>query len=422
MDAPDTTLTADGLARRERVRTGAALVLAHECERPHAGSVRLRLEEGTTVSLGRGAARSAVATGGELAIRVPDPWMSSDHARIEWWGGRWILADDSKNGSIVDGVSVARTVLEHGSLVELGRTLFLFFEFLPLEPDLPAVREVLPAAFTASLDPAWESEQARLFRIGSTSVPVLLVGEPGTGKHALARALHEHSGRGGPLVTLACAGLGEHEAEEGLRGGRGGTVILENVGALPLAAQARLLAVLEGHEGGVIAMAEQELDEQVAAGAFRADLLAWIARARTIVPQLAERRADLGLLVAALHERLFPAGHPGFELGAMRAMLRYAWPGNVRELEEALVAARALAGDAMVHVAHLPEAVRATPRAGIAPPVVLDEEDKELYDRLRAALRDHRGNISAVARELGKDRVQIHRWMKRFGLDFDRFR
>lgn len=417
MDAPDTTLTADGAGRQDRRRTEAVLVLAHECGRPHAGSVRYRLAEETKVALGRGAARSAGVERGELAIRVPDPWMSVDHARIESWGGRWLLLDDSKNGSIVDGVPVTRTVLEHGSLIELGRTLFLFFEFLPIASEVPAIHEVAPAAFAGSLDPTWEAELARVFRIGSTEIPVLIVGEAGTGKRALARALHEHSGRRGAFVHV-----GEDELEDGLTRARDGTAVLEDLGAMSLGAQARLLALLASHRGGVIATAERELDERVADGTFRADLLAWIGRARATVPALADRRADLGLLIASLHRRLFGDAHPGFELGAMRALLRYPWPGNVGELEQVLVAARAAAGDAAVLPAHLPEALQAMPRPGVAPPVVVDEDDKELYDKLRAALREHRGNISAVARVFAKDRVQIHRWMKKFGFDFDRYR
>ena len=142
-----TTLSihADGKAGRNGPRPEPVLVLVLECGRPRAGSVRYRLSDLTVVSLGRGSERRAEKAGTELTIRVPDKWMSSKHARIEPSFGRWMLVDtESKNGSIVDGHTTKRAVLTDGSLIELGHTLFIFFERMPINEEAPALLELTP--------------------------------------------------------------------------------------------------------------------------------------------------------------------------------------------------------------------------------------------------------------------------------------
>jgi DNA-binding NtrC family response regulator len=155
----------------------------------------------------------------------------------------------------------------------------------------------------------------------------------------------------------------------------------------------------------------------VADQAFRHDLFARLAGFRISVPPLAERRCDLGILIGALHARLFPAEHPGFDIDAARLLLRYPWPLNVRELEQALATAQVLANGEPVRAEHLPDTVRSGRPPGAPRPVVLSESDQKVRDQVVAALREHQGNVSAVARALDKDRKQIQRWIKRFGLD-----
>jgi transcriptional regulator with PAS, ATPase and Fis domain len=172
----------------------------------------------------------------------------------------------------------------------------------------------------------------------------------------------------------------------------------------------------------VVAATHRDLDDMVAEQTFRHDLFARLAGFRIMVPPLAERRADLGLLVGALHARLFPADHPGFDIDAARLLLRYPWPLNVRELEQALAAAQVLAGNELVRAEHLPDTVRSGRPPGAPRPVVLSETDQKVRDQVVAALREHQGNVSAVARALDKDRKQIQRWIKRFGLDPSSYR
>ena len=455
-----TTLSihADGKAGRTGPRLEPVLVLVLECGRPRAGSVRYRLSDLTVVSLGRGTERRSEKAGTELAVRVPDKWMSSKHARIEPSFGRWMLVDtESKNGSIVDGHTTKRAVLTDGSIIELGHTLFIFFERMPILEEAPAMLELTPEEGVpglASLDPSWHHELDRIRQIASSEIPMLVEGESGSGKEVVARAIHTLSDRKGFFVPVNCGAIAENLVESELfgykkgafsgaqsdhpglvRSADGGTLFLDEIGDLPPSSQAALLRVLQEREvmpvGGtravpidlrVVAATHRDLDEMVANHSFRHDLFARLAGFRISVPTLNERRADLGVLIGALHKRIFPAEHPGFEIDAARLLLRYPWPLNIRELEQALATAQVLAGAEPVRAEHLPDTVRSGRPPGAPRPVVLSEMDQKVRDQVVAALREHQGNVSAVARALDKDRKQIQRWIKRFALDPSMYR
>jgi transcriptional regulator of acetoin/glycerol metabolism len=105
-------------------------------------------------------------------------------------------------------------------------------------------------------------------------------------------------------------------------------------------------------------------------------------------------------------------------------MWRYAWPGNVRELDHCVHAAVLLAEGGKIGLAQLPEAMRSSleVRAPRGEPAELSEEDMERREQLLHLLHSHAGNISAVAREMGKERKQVHRWLERYGIDPASFR
>jgi transcriptional regulator with AAA-type ATPase domain len=450
----------------ERRRAGMAephplLVLALECSRPGALSARWTLSGLAAVHLGRGHDRRAERTSTELTVRVPDRWMSSRHARIENSFGRWVLVDtDSKNGSMVNGQPTRRAVLADGDLIELGHTLFLFLDRVPMFDDDPRDVDLgvtrLASPGLATLLPEYARELSRLCEVAGSDISVLIEGESGTGKELLARAVHTVSGRPGSFVAVNCGALpanlveselfgykrgafsGANADQPGLvRAADGGTLFLDEIGDLPAASQAALLRVLQEREvmpvGGtrpvavdlrVVAATHRDLDEMIAGGGFRHDLFARLAGFRIEVPSLSERRTDIGLLIGLLHQRIFngKSPHPGFDVEAARMLLRYPWPLNVRELEQTLATAAVLAKEHEVAPEHLPESVRTGRAPGAARPVVLNEADQKQRDALVAALREHAGNISAVARAMGKDRKQIQRWIKRFGLDTTEYR
>jgi DNA-binding NtrC family response regulator len=165
---------------------------------------------------------------------------------------------------------------------------------------------------------------------------------------------------------------------------------------------------------------------------FRADLWARMSGVRVELVPLRDRREDLGLLIGSLLRRLAEerADAIRFQVKAVRALLAHDWPLNVRELEKTLGAALALATDGTIGLTHLPPAFGEAPEAPAAPAAAaspaaaeaedtlpFSEADLETRAQLIRLLEEHRGSIAAVARAMGKARIQIQRWVKRFEID-----
>jgi transcriptional regulator with GAF, ATPase, and Fis domain len=435
-------------------RLAPFLFLVVECSRPLALSVRYSLEGIDAVIIGRGKERSAVCSteGGRAVLRVevPDARMSSSHARLERGLGHWTIEDTgSKNGTLQNGVEVKRSRIADGDVLALGYTSFIVRHALPVvseEAVVDAARLAAQPPGMLTLVPELARARGRLRQIASSAVTVMLSGETGTGKEVMARAVHELSGRSGDFVAVNCGALpdtlieselfghkkgafsGAVEDRPGLiRAAHGGTLLLDEIGDLPAASQAAFLRVLQEREvvpvGSnrpikvdirLISATHHDLDELVARGRFRADLLARISGFHLDLPPLRDRREDLGLLIGALLPRLAGPAAESVTLSeeAARLLLRYDWPHNIRELEQVLAAALVLAGPEPIGAAHLGDGLRNQP----------DDDPQDLRERLVALLTQHAGNVSAVARAMGKARMQIHRWIKRFELNLDDYR
>jgi transcriptional regulator with GAF, ATPase, and Fis domain len=281
----------------------------------------------------------------------------------------------------------------------------------------------------------------------ASAATVLLFGESGTGKSLCAQALHACSARSdGPLVTVSLAALsptlleselfgheegaftGAHRSRRGrFRMADGGTLVLEDVGSLPLELQGKLLRVLQerqveplGAESPlavdvrVVATAQTDLTREVEAGTFRKDLYWRLAVVPLEVPPLRDRLEDLPLLVAALSGRLHGKhGLPPRALSdaAMQRLASYPWPGNVLELENALE--RALVLSATDDGAAIgPEAFDFLDRGSsavadelceraLAHGLTLKEIETALLQR---AVSEAHGNLTAAARKIGLTR------------------
>jgi two-component system NtrC family response regulator len=280
-------------------------------------------------------------------------------------------------------------------------------------------------------------------KVAPTNSTVLILGETGTGKELVARAVHQQSLRGEkPFVAVNCGALPETLIESELFGHKkgaftgaddhrvglfevahGGTIFLDEIGELPKSMQAKLLRVLESGEirrvgdnqafevdVRVVCATHRNLTEMVEAGDFREDLMYRINTFEIHIPALRDRAAD----IAALAEHLFRRFRPSlkeneklFTPEAIELLSRHTWPGNVRELANVIEHATILCDRPPITPEHLPQRFAASAKPGAGPaaakglrlvPMTLDElEMKAIYE----ALDRHEGNKPRAAEELG---------------------
>jgi len=439
------------------------LFLVMSCDRPGAPGLRCSLEHVDEVLVGRAERRHVTREDRSgvprLSLGVDDAWMSASHALLRRVLASWTIEDlGSKNGMLVSGRRCQRAELQDGDVVELGHTFFLFrARSRTAGESVEATALPPPPGGIATLLPSLGEALARVHAVARSTVPVVIRGETGTGKEVVASAVHALSGRTGAFQAVNCGALpanliesellgyrkgaftGAEEDRLGLvRSAHGGTLFLDEIGDLPLTAQAALLRVLQEGEvqslGAtrhvkvdvrIVSATHRDLDALVAEEKFRADLLARLAGLTIELPPLRERREDLGLLTAALLQRHFPGRRVELLPEAARALLAWHWPLNVRELERCLQAAVVLAGDAPVGLRHLPPAIAAPDerpdRNGPAATAALAEPDRRRREEIVAALRESGGNVTAAAKALGKARVQVQRWMRRYRIDRSEF-
>jgi len=313
-------------------------------------------------------------------------------------------------------------------------------------------------------DPAMSALLDRLGRLSGRDIPVLVMGETGTGKEILARAIHHDSPRrAGPLVTVNCAALPEHLIESELFGyeegaftgarrkgspghilqAQGGTLFLDEIGDMPLALQARLLRVLQEREvvplgGGrpvavdiaVICATHRDIRALRASGAFRDDLYWRINGLVVHLPPLRERRDLPAIAQRLLHAQAARPGDavPTLDAAVLALFARHPWPGNIRQLASLLRTAVALHhGETCIGLAHLPEDFLDDVSAGpaVVPPGlpapgqdgVTGAAPASLQALTIAAieqcLRQHGGNVSAAARSLGIARNTLYRRLRK---------
>jgi DNA-binding NtrC family response regulator len=324
-----------------------------------------------------------------------------------------------------------------GKQLELGRALRRTERFETASPrgfDLiaasPAMRPVLDI----------------IERVGPSDANVLIRGENGTGKGVVARALHAASRRAPkPLVTVNAGGLSESIFESELFGhvkgaftdartdrtGRfeladGGTLFLDEIANLPLAGQAKLLRVVETGDfervGSsqtrrvdvrLLSATNAQLEDEVAAGRFRQDLLFRLNTVEIRIPPLRDRREDIPPLAAhflELHAQRYRKRVDAFDAQAMKALLDHAWPGNVRELEHVVERAVLMSNGTTIPRSAL----------GLQPPTEGRIDDMSIEDvealLIRKALVRFDGNVSKAADALGLSRGALYRRMQRYGL------
>jgi len=323
-------------------------------------------------------------------------------------------------------------------------------------PDLAAADTRIDPCGMVVASEAMRDLVALAARIAAADVPVLLTGPSGTGKEKLAEVIHANSPRRRrALVRVDVGALPESLLEAELFGaeagaftgagrrriGRfeaagGGTILLDEIGNLSTAGQARLLRVLQSGEitrlGSsqpirvdvrVVAATNADLARAITGGTFREDLYYRLAVIELQVPPLARRRADvLPLAEHFLAHAERPAGEaPAFDEASRRALLEHDWPGNVRELGNRVRRAALLARQGRVTPADLGLGPEALPAAGPprerAPEAVDEVAERR---RLEDLLVEHGGVVSRVAAALGLSRQALYRRMERLGIVLER--
>ena len=344
------------------------------------------------------------------------------------------------------------------SLEKLLLTTQHAVETARLRQENRALREgVGPEADLVGDGEAMTHLRGQIQRLAATQGTVLIVGEPGAGKEAVARALHRDSGRAGPFVAINSAAIAPNSMEEqlfgtegdaeGHRPGRfeeadGGVLFLDEVADMRPDVQARLTRVLQEQRftrlGGqrpihvdvrVIAATNRGLGDLVQEGAFRSDLYYRLNVFPLRVPPLRERTEDIPALAGYFMERhcqregLRPRA---FTASALEALGDYPWPGNVRELENVVERILILSEADPVNA----EGVR-TALGGAARPALPESlfdaplrEAREDFERhyLAYHLRNHRGNITRASSAAGLERTHLYRKLKQLGLEASDFK
>jgi len=297
--------------------------------------------------------------------------------------------------------------------------------------------------------PQMQAVFAFVRKVATTSAPVLILGENGTGKEMVARALHGRSPqRGGPFVAINCNAIPENLLESELFGhekgaftgahmqrrglietAAGGTLFLDEIGELPASLQVKLLRFLQEKTfqrvGGrqeiqsdarMIAATSVNLQESVASGTFREDLYFRLAVVVVTVPPLRDRGDDIGLVAREfLRHYGVQHGKPRltFAPDAMHALNLHRWPGNIRELQNRVQRAVIMAEGKRVTARDLELA----DASSALPPQTL-KQAREAVERelVQDALRRHSGNITSAALELGISRPTLYELMEKLGI------
>jgi transcriptional regulator with GAF, ATPase, and Fis domain len=468
--ARTTTITDDATTCEGRPADalgGVALIV-----RCASGAIAQLLHEAQAYLLGRAP---------DCGVVIQDDSVSRRHARLAFDGG-WRIEDlGSRNGTIVDGRTLRRgetARLAMGSVVTLGSATAVLqvggarFGTTDVREGDRSASERDAGAECVVRDAMMQRLYETLEVVAPSPLPVLIEGETGVGKELFACAIHARSKRGRhPLVQINCAAIpsamleselfgyergaftGATHAKPGLlETADGGSVLLDEVGELPLPLQAKLLRVLETGQcqrlGAlrprpidvrIISSTNRDLRRAVAEGSFRADLYHRLNGVPIRIPALRERRADVLPLAgyfAARMARTMGKAEPHLDDDAQAALEGHSWPGNVRELKNVVERAVVLArvdriGSAELHIDH-----QAPERRDTSPPradedaddlsVTADDDpasrslraELEAMERRRVvqALERCAHNQSRAAKLLGISRHALIARIERFGL------
>ncbi len=400
----------------------------------------------------------AIGRDPNASVSVADPEVSALHCELRAISEGVLLRDlGSTNGTFIGALRVTECVMTQPTDITVGTTQ------LRVEPS---TKKRVDVGFSdrfgglVGASPRMRRVFSILERVAPTPISVLIVGETGTGKEGVAKALHEASPRKGkPFVVVDCGSIPETLAESLLFGHEkgsftganerrkgaleeadGGTLFLDELGELPIDLQPKLLRALsekqvkrvgsstfEPIDVRVLAATRRDLGAEMNAGRFRSDLFFRIAQVRVELPPLRERLSDLPLLVEEICARVDRKPYAGAVLAwILQRMAAHDWPGNVRELvnvasvaatlaetPEAIDDVLTLARDSMPGGSARSE-TDASSSFSEAKRGAVAAFERAYFTEL--ALRS-KGNVSEMARQSGMERHHVRAYLRKYGIE-----
>ncbi len=334
-----------------------------------------------------------------------------------------------------------------------GAVLAAYRRAVDQQKNQPATKNTtsqpIPAAEIIGISPAFKQVLATVDKVAGTDANVLLLGENGTGKELIASLIHQRSRRKDEAFVKVDAGalpsnLFETElfghkkgaftdAREDRTGrmeaANRGTLLLDEIGNIPIALQVKLLAALQNREvtplGSnrstaidirLISATNLDIQQAVRSGHFREDLLYRINTVVITLPSLRDRTEDIPLLAdhfLKIYTSRYHKGEKSISQDAIRYLQKYTWPGNIRELQHAVERAVILSEHTTLQKSDF--ALSAT--ADVVPGAEAFNLDEVERKTILAAIQKYNGNLSKVAKELGVGRTTLYRKMEKYGLD-----
>ncbi len=359
--------------------------------------------------------------------------IDTDGGRVPVSVSTAVLRDGQ--GNVIGGAETFRDLSEVEALRQELESRFHIGELASRSPLMQKIFDVLPA-------------------IAASPSTVLILGETGTGKELVAKAIHTLSHRSNaPFIAVNCGALPDPLLESELFGykagaftgatkdkpgrfalAKNGTLFLDEIGEVSPALQVRLLRVLQERTyeplGGtrsetasvrVIAATNKDLADQVRNHLFREDLYYRINVVRIELPPLRRRKEDIPLIVSQFitrFNRLQKKSIQGVSAEALSLLMAHDWPGNIRELENAIEHAFILCGNGVIDIRHLPEDLTARSTVPLADFDIHASRDLMEIQTIQRALEQAGFNRLAAAKALGIHKSTLFRKMKRLGLDF----
>ena len=427
----------------------------------------------------------SIGRGLENDIIIEGTSISRNHAHIKQIDNEYVLFDSSSNGTFVNDTKISEFKLTHGAVFTIVGYHFTFFaeydnENIVLKTDVlskktlhihdTSLDDTTSMVFDKSLKQELEkkkvlSDQLKQYgvivendamlslymdisELAAINVPVLITGEPGTGKEKVAEVLHAFSNMSGDLVPLNCAAIPEGIFESELFGSikgafsnatdkpgklelaQNGTIFLDEIGDMVLSIQPKLLRFLEDKKvtrlgdtktqkinARVMAATNQDLETMISKKLFRDDLYQRIACIKLHVPPLRERKEDIFPLAdffLDIFSREYNLNKQRLSEKAKKIMLAHNWPGNVRELKNVLLRAAVRSQKNIIEPIHLKAASDKITTKAVPSDIGFSSLEEMEKNHITAAMGHSEGNKAQAAKLLGISRDTLYKKLRKY--------